>query len=241
MAEAPRSPNHGDRRGGARPDIVLIHYTAMDEAGALGKMCDPAEEVSAHWFVAEDGRTIALVDEERRAWHAGASYWAGDRDVNSRSIGIELCNDGTAPYPAAQVEALVALLGGIVARWGVPPERVLGHSDVAPGRKRDPGPRFPWALLAAKGLAVVPPNRKALPDEARFRAALERAGYDPDCGTEVLVEALRLRAGRAVEGPLDAYDMGAALALAARWPAATGDDGAGRGPEPGIDPVTARG
>jgi N-acetylmuramoyl-L-alanine amidase len=137
--------------------MVVIHYTAMEScAAALARLCDPAAEVSAHWLIAEDGRVMALVPEEMRAWHAGAGAWGGVGDVNSRSIGIELANDGAQPFGAPQMAALERLLAGIMARWQVRPERVIGHSDMAPERKRDPGPRFDWRALARAGLSVWP-------------------------------------------------------------------------------------
>ncbi len=125
---------------------------------ALARLRDPAAEVSAHYLLAEDGRVWQLVEETRRAWHAGRSHWAGEDDVNSASIGIELANPGIGaaahPFPEPQMAALETLLRGVVARWGIRPERVVGHACVAPGRKVDPGPRFDWRRLARRGLAV---------------------------------------------------------------------------------------
>ena len=146
------SPNFGARRGGARPSLVVIHYTAMESAeAALARLCDPAAEVSSHWLIGADGALFSLVAEEMRAWHAGAGSWGDVVDVNSASIGIELDNDGVSPFPEAQMVALEELLGGVLARWGIPPEGVIGHSDSAPGRKIDPGPRFDWGRLALSG------------------------------------------------------------------------------------------
>ena len=126
------SPNHGDRRG-QRPELVVIHYTGMaDGPSARARLCDPAAEVSAHWLIHEDGRTEALVPEDRRAWHAGAGSWLGRDDVNSRSIGIELVNPGNEPFPEPQMAALERLLAQIMARWGIGPAGVIGHSDMAP-------------------------------------------------------------------------------------------------------------
>jgi N-acetylmuramoyl-L-alanine amidase len=154
------SPNHGPRRSGPT-DILLLHYTGMPTAAAaLARMCDPAAEVSAHYMVDEDGTVCRLVDEGRRAWHAGDSFWAGETDINSRAIGIELVNPGHEfgyrPFPDAQMEALIALAGDIVARHAIPPARVLGHSDVAPARKQDPGELFDWPRLAAAGIGLWP-------------------------------------------------------------------------------------
>lgn len=151
------SPNHGERAGGRRPDILLLHYTGMPDAGeALRRLCDARAEVSAHYFVFEDGRVLQLVPEARRAWHAGLSHWAGEEDVNSASIGIEIANPGhdggLPPFPDAQIEAVTALCKDIIGRWSIPAARVLAHSDVAPARKEDPGERFPWRRLHRAGV-----------------------------------------------------------------------------------------
>jgi N-acetylmuramoyl-L-alanine amidase len=150
------SPNHGERKSGPT-DILLLHYTGMPDAEqALAWLCDPRSEVSSHYFVFEDGRVIALVPEERRAWHAGTGSWGAETDINSRSIGIEIANPGhpggLPEFPEAQIEALIGLCRGIVGRNPIPAHRVLAHSDVAPGRKLDPGERFPWQRLAAEGI-----------------------------------------------------------------------------------------
>ncbi|WP_132255711.1 N-acetylmuramoyl-L-alanine amidase [Methylobacterium segetis] len=150
------SPNHGERQG-APPDLLILHYTGMETASAaLQRLANPVAEVSAHYFVFEDGRAVQMVPEGRRAWHAGAAAWKGERDVNSRSIGIEIAHPGHVgglpPYPDAQIEAVIALGRDIAARWRIPPERVLAHSDVAPERKEDPGEVFPWDRLARAGL-----------------------------------------------------------------------------------------
>lgn len=151
------SPNHGPRLLGP-PDMVVIHYTGMETAAAArARLCDPAAEVSAHWLIGLDGGAEQLVDEARRAWHAGVSVWRGETDVNARSIGIELVNRGEAwgyhPFPEPQMAALERLLGAIMRRWPVAPADVVGHEDVAPGRKTDPGPKFDWARLRRLGLA----------------------------------------------------------------------------------------
>ncbi|MEM6624059.1 MAG: N-acetylmuramoyl-L-alanine amidase [Pseudomonadota bacterium] len=155
------SPNHGERRGVARPDMVVLHYTGMQTAeAALARLCDPGPEVSAHYLIAEDGRLWQLVDEARRAWHAGVSRWGAITDVNSHAIGIELANPGHhlgyPPFPHPQIAVLEGLLAQILARWSIPPGRVVGHEHVAPGRKIDPGERFDWARLARQGLAAWP-------------------------------------------------------------------------------------
>ena len=212
----PPSPNCGERRGGVLPDIIVIHYTAMAScAEARVRLCDPAAEVSAHWLVDLDGTTEALVPERLRAWHAGAGQWAGITDVNSRSIGIELANPGNAPFPGPQMAALEALLAGIMARWSIPAQRVIGHSDMAPARKRDPGPRFDWRGLARAGLSVWPASGEG--DPASFAAAARRFGY-PDVAQDALLAAFRLRFRPWAQGPLDATDAGMACDLAARFP-----------------------
>jgi len=152
------SPNHGERRGRA-PDCIVLHYTGMPTAeGALAQLCNPKTEVSAHYFVFEDGRIVQLVPEARRAWHAGRSSWFDETDMNSASIGVEIVNpghDGGLPaFPDAQIEAVIALCRDIEARRAIAPERVLAHSDIAPGRKVDPGEKFPWARLAAEGVGL---------------------------------------------------------------------------------------
>jgi len=151
------SPNHGERQGGRAPDVLLLHYTGMRSAAeAIDRLCDPEAKVSSHYVVDEDGRVLQLVDETRRAHHAGVSSWKGERDLNSASIGIEIVNPGHEfgyrDFPPAQIDAVVALCRDIAARWTIAPERVLAHSDVAPERKQDPGERFPWARLAAEGI-----------------------------------------------------------------------------------------
>ncbi|MEF0938832.1 N-acetylmuramoyl-L-alanine amidase [Rhizobium sp. BR 362] len=151
------SPNHGERRDGRKPDMILLHYTGMGTAeGALDWLCRAESQVSSHYFVFEDGRVVQLVPEERRAWHAGKSVWHNEADINSLSIGIEIANaghpGGLPDFPDAQIEAVIELCRDCGYRWAIAPERVLGHSDVAPVRKVDPGEKFPWARLAAAGV-----------------------------------------------------------------------------------------
>lgn len=156
------SPNHNERVGGAA-DMLLLHYTGMETGeGALARLCDPVAQVSAHYLVFEDGRIVSMVDEARRAWHAGVASWMGETDINSRSIGIEIVNPGHdlgyPDFPGVQIEAVAALAADIVGRHRISAPRVLAHSDVAPGRKADPGEKFPWAPLADAGVGHwVPP------------------------------------------------------------------------------------
>ena len=154
-AEVRVSPNFGQRRGLARPDMIILHYTGMATgAAAEAWLCDPASEVSSHYLVHEDGRIVQMVRESDRAWHAGKGSWRGETDINSRSVGIEIVNPGHAlgytTFPKRQIAAVIELCRGITARHAILPQRVLAHSDVAPGRKIDPGEKFPW-LQARRG------------------------------------------------------------------------------------------
>ncbi|HST94355.1 MAG TPA: N-acetylmuramoyl-L-alanine amidase [Microvirga sp.] len=151
------SPNHGERKEGRHPSMLVLHYTGMpDEGEALQWLCNPMSQVSAHYFVFGDGRVLQMVPEARRAWHAGVSSWDGETDINSRSIGIEIANPGhpggLPPFPDGQIDSVVALTRDILTRWRIPAVRVLAHSDVAPGRKLDPGEAFPWERLHRAGV-----------------------------------------------------------------------------------------
>jgi N-acetylmuramoyl-L-alanine amidase len=217
---AASSPNFGERRGGARPGLVVLHHTAMDSAeAALARLRDPAAEVSAHYLIAEDGRIWQLVDEAARAWHAGAGSWHG-ADVNSRSIGIELANAGPLagfpPFPEPQMAALEALLDAVMARWGIPPAGVIAHSDLAPGRKADPGPKFDWRRLARGGRAVWAEGAGTAGWEP-FRTAAAAAGYAAPEGDWAAVLAsvrLRFRPWARAAAP-EPEDVGALRAFAA--------------------------
>jgi N-acetylmuramoyl-L-alanine amidase len=230
------SPNHGERRGGARPDMIVLHYTAMATAeAALDRLRDPAAEVSAHYLIAEDGTLWRLVAEERRAWHAGRAAWGDVTDVNSRSVGIELANAGAHPFPEPQMAALERLLDGVTARWAIPPERVLGHACVAPERKADPGRRFDWRRLARGGRAIwLESGRDPRPaDPAAFQRAARRFGCPaPESGvwdalTVAVARALRDRFRPWAADPCDCGALDLLEALAARWPALrAGDAGA---------------
>ncbi|MES2255206.1 MAG: N-acetylmuramoyl-L-alanine amidase [Pseudomonadota bacterium] len=188
------SPNH-DARDGAGVDMLVLHYTGMTSGeAAMARLCDPAAKVSAHYTIDEDGVVYAMVAEERRAWHAGISFWAGARDINTRSIGIELVNPGHEfgyrPFPDAQIGALMALCREILGRHSIPPWRVLGHSDVAPARKDDPGELFPWAGLAAAGIGFWPSPGDD-PGEAAVVPLLTRYGYDPEAALEKTITAFQ--------------------------------------------------
>jgi N-acetylmuramoyl-L-alanine amidase len=151
------SANYGDRHKGRLPDMIVLHYTGMpDVEGAIARLCTPGTDVSAHYIVLEDGRIVQCVSEAKRAWHAGVASWAGEEDINSCSIGIEIANRGHdwgyPDFPLRQVAAVIALCRGIMLRRKVPSHRVLAHSDVAPSRKQDPGEKFPWHSLANSGV-----------------------------------------------------------------------------------------
>lgn len=207
------SPNHGERAGGQAPRLLVLHYTGMPDAGeALQRLCNPVAEVSAHYFVFENGHVVQMVPEARRAWHAGASFWNGETDVNSASIGVEIANPGhpggLPPYPDAQIAAVTRLAQDIIQRWSIRPENVLAHSDVAPLRKEDPGELFPWEPLAQAGVGhwvrpapisggrFLSPGESGPPVEA-LQAMLALYGYgvdmngDYDAGTEAAVRAFQ--------------------------------------------------
>ncbi|HEY1632642.1 MAG TPA: N-acetylmuramoyl-L-alanine amidase [Rhizomicrobium sp.] len=183
------SPNFDARPQGAPVDMLVLHYTGMRTAEeALSRLCDPAAKVSAHYTIGRDGRVYRHVPEEMRAWHAGISHWAGEANVNARSIGIELVNPGHEfgyiPFADEQIAALIDLCDGIRTRHPIPAARVVGHSDVAPARKEDPGEFFPWEALSEYGIGVWPkPGFPGMP----FARALERFGYGV---TDVPMEAV---------------------------------------------------
>tara|TARA_B110000971_G_C19938562_1_gene467607 strand:- start:37 stop:807 length:771 start_codon:yes stop_codon:yes gene_type:complete len=177
------SPNHDARA--KKPSHIVLHYTNMQSAqAALERMCDPGAKVSAHYLIHRDGQIVQMVEESRRAWHAGVAYWQGESDMNSASIGIELDHKGhdeqghMTAFPEAQRQALYALLKDIIERNDLDPRHVIGHSDIAPGRKIDPGEAFDWAELHEAGFGLWLPNVKLetvadLPsDEARAQTAI---------------------------------------------------------------------
>jgi N-acetylmuramoyl-L-alanine amidase len=222
-------------------ELVVLHFTVLDCAGALERLLDPAAEVSAHYLIDRDGTVLSLVDEAHRAWHAGEGGWAGRGDVNSRSVGVELVNSGAEPFPEPQMRALEQVLADLMQRHALPPEAVIGHSDMAPERKADPGARFDWRRLALQGLSVWPmampdtrpggPPSPPSPTGAEGSAGLETAGFLADLGTfgypvapaETLLAAFRLRFRPWARGPLDASD--AALAAGLRCFAVDGGAG----------------
>lgn len=207
--------------------MLILHYTGMTSGeAALARLCDPAAKVSAHYAIDEDGTVTAMVPEAQRAWHAGVSFWAGVRDINTRSIGIELVNPGHEfgyrPFPDVQIGALTVLCHQILARHSISPWRVLGHSDVAAARKDDPGELFPWADLAAAGIGFW-----AAPGEDTGEAAvpplLARYGYDPDASLEKTVTAFQrhFRPSR-VDGMADCETRAMLSGLITAYDAANG-------------------
>ena len=217
------SPNHDMRAAGAAIDMVILHYTGMPSGSeALDRLCDAQSKVSAHYLVEEDGTVFRLVDEQRRAWHAGVSYWAGDTDINGCSIGIEIVNPGHETgyraFPDAQMKAVIALCLDIRGRHEVPSARFLGHSDVAPDRKQDPGELFDWRRLAGQGIGVWPDalGSGENPDEATARSWLAEIGYNPVTALPVVLAAFQrhFRPAR-VDGLLDAETFALLRARAA--------------------------
>lgn len=221
------SPNIEPRRAGMRPSMLILHYTGLSSVErALDVLSRPDCKVSCHYVVDEDGRIVQMVAEDARAWHAGVSYWAGETDINSSSIGIEIQNPGHmlgyVDFPSVQMRAVRALTRDIIARHGIVGRRVLAHSDVAPGRKIDPGEKFDWAWLAAQGVGhwVAPAPLDETdpglaigargPDVDEARTLLARYGYkidpegafDPDMQTIVKAFQLHFRPARP-DGRLD--------------------------------------
>ncbi len=210
------SPNFDERPVGATVELVVLHYTAM--AGceeAAERLCDPECEVSAHYLIARDGTLYRLVDEGKRAWHAGAGAWAGRDGVNARSIGIELDNDGASPFEEPLMTTLEALLSDILERHELPEKAVIGHSDMAPDRKQDPGRRFDWQRLVEAGLSIWPDP--AIPTD--FLSDAARFGYPIEVGEALVLEAFRQRFRPDATGPLSAADEAMMAGLARQHPA----------------------
>jgi len=183
MKKTYQSPNYDERRPDGLIDMLVFHYTGMQTAEeALQRLCDEQAKVSAHYVVDEDGTCHALVDEEHRAWHAGVASWRGNTDINARSIGIEIVNPGHEfgyrPFPSAQLEAVRDLALGVLRRHPIPPRNVVGHSDVAPTRKQDPGELFDWPGLAVSGIGLWTEGDATPVDAADVCRWLERLGYD---------------------------------------------------------------
>jgi N-acetylmuramoyl-L-alanine amidase len=227
IIDAP-SPNFGVRVG--EVSMIVIHYTGMESAeAALARMRDPAAEVSAHYMIDEGGKIFRLVDEDKRAWHAGRSHWRGITDVNSASVGIELVNPGHEfgyhPFTDSQMGSLIPLVAEIKERHGITRGNVVGHSDVAPARKRDPGELFNWHALARLRLALPRPTRNLVdpgwPD-AGFIMALERFGYDVSDKVAAVTAFQRRFRPELIDGEIDMECR--CLLLALLLPKPQGDD-----------------
>lgn len=224
------SPNYNDRPFGTKIDTIVLHYTGMPSAEeALAKLCDGSDEtreqggrVSAHYMIDEEGKIYALVDERDRAWHAGESYWRGRTDVNNFSIGIELVNPGHEygykVFPRAQLDALIEVCAGVLKRHPIKPENIVGHSDVALGRKIDPGEKFNWRHLARNNIGLWPEAEAEDYPRAQFylssptalRNALIKFGYNPDAHVPVMCQAFNRRFGRS-DGTMLTWEVAASL------------------------------
>lgn len=222
------SPNFDER---ALPiTMIVLHYTGMqDAASAIARLADAEAKVSAHYLIAEDGQVVRMVDEEKRAWHAGKSYWRGTTDVNSASIGIEIVNPGHEfgyrAFPVAQIDALIPLMQQITLKYRITRGNVVGHSDVAPARKEDPGELFPWERLARLRLALPSPTKNLMDPhwtDGGFLLALERFGYDvADAAAAVRAFQRRFRPNL-IDGIIDGECRSKLLALL--LPRPMGDD-----------------
>ncbi|MFD1788823.1 N-acetylmuramoyl-L-alanine amidase [Sphingomonas floccifaciens] len=222
------SPNFDERL--LPVSAIVLHYTGMlDGPSALQRLCDPAAKVSSHYLVYEDGTVHRLVAEDKRAWHAGNSHWRGMTDLNSASVGIEIVNPGHeykyVPYPDVQIDAVIRLVSEIKDRWQISRGNVVGHSDIAPARKRDPGELFPWHRLARLRLALPRPTKNLIDPqwtEAGFLLALERFGYDVTNPMAAIVAFQRRFRPELVDGEIDAECRMILLALL--LPKPQGDD-----------------
>lgn len=227
IIDAP-SPNHDER--GQPVTVLVLHYTGMQDAeSAIARLRDPEAKVSAHYLVAEDGTILRMVDEDRRAWHAGVSYWRGMTGLNDHSVGIEIVNPGHEwgyrPFPDEQLDALIPLVREIKDRHGITRGNVVGHSDIAPARKRDPGELFPWGKLARLRLALPRPTRNLMDPnwtEGGFMLALERFGYDVNDKMAAVMAFQRRFRPELVDGEIDAELRMILLALL--LPRPQGDD-----------------
>ena len=222
------SPNFDDR--GLPVSMLVLHYTGMqDAASAIARLSDPEAKVSCHYLVSEDGQILRMVDESKRAWHAGRSFWRGITDINSASVGIEIVNPGHEfgyrPFPEEQIGALIPLVSEIVTRHNITRGNVVGHSDIAPTRRQDPGELFPWARLAKLRLALPRPTKNLMDPnwtDAGFLLALERFGYDVSDKLAAVVAFQRRFRPELIDGEVDGECR--ALLLALLLPKPQGDD-----------------
>jgi N-acetylmuramoyl-L-alanine amidase len=218
IIDAP-SPNFDERL--LPISMLVLHYTGMtDAASAIARLRDPESKVSAHYVVAEDGQILRLVDEEKRAWHAGRSFWRNVTALNSVSIGIEIVNPGHEfgyrPFPPQQMDALIPLIADIVGRRRIRPAYVVGHSDIAPDRKEDPGELFDWPKLARLGLAVARPSGNLIDPlwtDAGFLLALERYGYDVHAPKSAVIAFQRRFRPERLDGIIDGESRAILLGL----------------------------
>ncbi len=218
VIDAP-SPNFDDRL--LPITMIVLHYTGMQTGeAAIERLRDPAAKVSSHYVVAEDGTVLRLVDEEKRAWHAGRSHWRGVKDINSASVGIEIVNPGHEwgyrPFPDEQVAAVIRLVHEIKDRYEITRGNIVGHSDIAPARKQDPGELFPWGKLARLRLALPRPTKNLMDPrwtDGGFLLALERFGYDVEDGAAAVTAFQRRFRPEMVDGIIDAECRMLLLAL----------------------------
>ena len=222
------SPNHDER--GEPISMIVLHYTGMaDATSAIDRLRDAESRVSCHYLVAEDGQILRMVPEERRAWHAGQSYWRGHSALNGCSIGIEIVNPGHEhgyrPFPDQQIDALIPLVADIKQRYAITRGNVVGHSDIAPSRKRDPGELFPWGRLARLRLALPRPALNLMDPswtDAGFLLALERFGYDVSDPLAAIIAFQRRFRPELIDGTIDGECR--CLLLALLLPKPQGED-----------------
>ena len=201
------SPNHGLRRADTAIEFIILHYTAMSTEKSLDRLCDPIYEVSCHYLIDPNGVCYQLVDNNKRAWHAGKSYWRGYHDLNSRSLGIELVNSGNEDYPEAQMKSLIKLLQHLIVSLALNSKNILGHSDIAPARKLDPGKWFNWQKLSVNGVGFFPEVSEPIAcDKQVFLAEAKRAGFNPNANAEHVLKTFRNRCRPKFTGELDGYD-----------------------------------
>jgi N-acetylmuramoyl-L-alanine amidase len=213
------SPNCDERQ--LPVSMIVLHYTGMPSAeGALDRLTSPEAQVSCHYLVDEDGSIYRLVDETKRAWHAGKSRWRGVGDINSASVGIEIVNPGHEfgyrPFPDEQIASVIPLVADIKARHGIGRGNVVGHSDIAPARKEDPGELFPWHALAKRRLALPSPTRDLIDPywtDAGFLLALERFGYDVTDSQKAVIAFQRRFRPDLIDGIIDGECRAKLLAL----------------------------
>jgi N-acetylmuramoyl-L-alanine amidase len=227
MIECP-SPNFDERDQPV--SLIVLHYTGMeDAASAIARLSDPKARVSCHYLIQEDGQVLRMVSEEKRAWHAGQSYWRGHTALNNISIGIEIVNPGHEfgyrPFPDEQIDALIPLMADIKDRYGITRGNIVGHSDIAPRRKQDPGELFPWGRLASHRLALPRPTRNLVDPnwtDSGFLLALERFGYDVSDALAATVAFQRRFRPELIDGTIDGECR--AILLALLLPRPRGDD-----------------